>query len=142
MTPESIEKVQSTWKTVAPAAEQVAELFYGRLFELEPRYRELFKGDMKSQGRKLTAMLNTAVNSLGRLETILPAVSALGQRHVEYGVRADDYAVVGQALLWTLEQGLGDAFTADVKDAWVETYGALSGAMIHAAEEVAAEAPK
>lgn len=138
MTPDSIEKVQSTWATVAPAAEQVAELFYGRLFELEPRYRELFTGDMKSQGRKLTTMLNTAVNSLTRLDTILPAVSALGRRHVDYGVRPNDYAVVGEALLWTLEQGLGDGFTPEVKDAWTETYGALSGVMIQAAEDAVA----
>jgi hemoglobin-like flavoprotein len=124
--------VKNSWAQVAPISEQAAELFYGKLFELNPAYRELFKGDMKSQGKMLMSMLNTAVTSLDRLDDIVPAVQALGERHVDYGVVDEDYAVVGEALLWTLGQGLGDAFTDEVSAAWAETYGILSSVMIEA----------
>ncbi|MFK7978280.1 MAG: globin family protein [Halioglobus sp.] len=133
MTPEQVTLVKDSWAQVAPIAEQAAELFYGRLFELNPDYRALFKGEMKSQGKMLMSMLNTAVASLDKLETIVPAVQSLGQRHVDYGVVDADYAVVGDALLWTLEQGLGEAFTSDVREAWTQTYTTLSTVMIEAA---------
>ncbi len=130
MTPEQIAHVQNTWKQVTPAAEQVAKLFYARLFELEPSYAPLFSGDMKSQGRKLMTMIGTAVSSLTRLETILPALEELAKRHVDYGVKARDYDVVGAALLWTLNEGLGDAFTPEVEEAWTLTYTTLAEVMI------------
>ncbi|TWU02983.1 globin family protein [Stieleria varia] len=133
MTPEKIEAVQTTWDQVKPDAEKVAELFYGKLFELDPSLRSLFKGDMKEQGRKLMATLNLAVTSLTRLEEILPAVEELGRRHVQYGVPEESYSTVGEALLWTLQQGLGDGFTDEVKEAWTETYVTLSSAMLNAA---------
>ena len=90
---------------------------------------------MKEQGRKLMATLNLAVTSLTRLEEILPAVQELGRRHVQYGVPDESYNTVGAALLWTLEQGLGEAFTEDVKDAWTTTYVTLSKVMLDAAHE-------
>lgn len=117
MTPEQVKLVKDSWAQVLPISEQAADLFYGRLFELNPAYRELFKGDMQSQGRMLMAMLNTAVNSLERLDDIVPAVQALGQRHVGYGVQEQDYDTVGAALLWTLGQGLGAAFTEELEQA-------------------------
>ena len=137
MNEQQVSLVQATWKTVAPLAPQVAEMFYGRLFELRPELEALFKGDMKSQGSKLTTMLNAAVVNLHDLESVLPAVKSLGRRHVDYGVAEADYATVGEALLWTLEQGLGDAFTAEVKEAWTLAYTALATTMINAAEESA-----
>ena len=135
MTPTQIELVKTSWEKVKPISEQAAELFYGRLFELDPSLRPLFKGDMKEQGRKLMATLGLAVSSLGKLETILPAVQELGRRHVKYGVPDESYATVAQALLWTLEQGLGDAFTDDHREAWTQTYLTLSNVMLEAAHE-------
>lgn len=136
MTPEQIEVVQTTWEKVKPISAQAAELFYGRLFELDPSLRPLFKGDMKEQGKKLMATLNLAVTSLTKLETILPAVQDLGRRHVKYGVPEASYSTVGEALLWTLEKGLGDDFTDNAKEAWSLTYTTLSQVMIEASREV------
>ena len=133
MTPEQIELVKSSWEQVKPISEQAAELFYGRLFDLDENLEPLFKGDMKEQGRKLMTMITMAVNGLTSLETIVPAVQELGRRHVDYGVKAEDYDVVGEALLWTLGQGLGDAFTDETKAAWTETYGLLAATMKEAA---------
>ena len=138
MKPEQVALVKDTWAQVAPIAEQAAELFYGKLFELNPEYRALFKGDMKSQGKMLMSMLNTAVVSLDKLDTIVPAVQSLGERHVGYGVVEADYAVVGEALLWTLEQGLGDAYTPEVQEAWTITYTTLSSVMIDASKAAVA----
>ena len=137
MTPEEIELVKGSWEKVKPISDTAAELFYGKLFELDPELQSLFKGDMKEQGRKLMAMINTAVNALDRLDTVVPAVQDLGRRHVGYGVKDADYDTVGAALIWTLEQGLGDEFTDDVKTAWVDTYGLLSTTMKEAAAEPA-----
>ena len=138
MTPEQIALVQESFKKVVPIKEAAAGLFYDRLFTLDPSLRSLFKGDMEEQGRKLMAMFATAVGGLTRLESIVPAVEALGQRHGEYGVQPIHYGTVGEALLWTLEQGLGEAFTDDVKDAWVAAYGILSSTMIAAAKKKSA----
>src|SRR3954471_12171229 len=118
MTPQQVTLVQSSWKQVHPIREQAAELFYGRLFELDPSLKALFKGDMKEQGRKLMAMIGTAVNGLSNIDALLPAVRDLGQRHIGYGVKQKDYDTVAGALLWTLEKGLGPAFTPDTKQAW------------------------
>ncbi len=129
MTPEQIALVQSTWAKVVPIKETAAELFYGRLFELDPKLRALFKGDIKEQGRKLMTMINVAVGSLDKLDAIVPAVKDLGRRHDGYGVKPQDYATVATALLWTLEKGLGDAFTPAVQTAWTETYMVLAKTM-------------
>jgi hemoglobin-like flavoprotein len=138
MTPEQIVLVQESFKKVVPIKDLAADMFYNRLFTLDPSLRPLFKGDMKEQGRKLMAMIATAVGGLTRLESIVPAVEALGQRHGDYGVQPSHYDTVAEALLWTLEKGLGEAFTDDVKEAWVATYGILSSTMIAAAEKKAA----
>lgn len=129
MTPEQIGLVQSTWAKVVPIKETAAELFYGKLFELDPSLRALFKGDMKEQGRKLMTMINVAVGSLNNLGSIVPAVKDLGKRHAGYGVQAAHYGTVAAALLWTLEKGLGDAFTPAAKEAWTETYTVLATTM-------------
>lgn len=133
MTPEMIEHVQNSWEKVKPISETAATLFYGRLFELDPSLEKLFSGDMEEQGKKLMTMLGTAVAGLRNLEAIVPAVEALGKRHVSYGVEAAHYDTVGAALIWTLSQGLGEAFTDEVEAAWVETYSTLATTMKAAA---------
>ncbi len=138
MTPQQIALVQSTWSKVLPIQDQAARLFYDKLFEMDPSLRPLFKGDMAEQGRKLMAMINTAVNGLNRLSEIVPAVQALGRRHVGYGVKEAHYKTVGAALLWTLEQGLGSSFTPEVRQAWAGAYGLLAGVMKEAAATVTA----
>lgn len=138
MTPEQIELVKSSWAQVVPIADTAAKLFYGRLFELDPSLQPLFKGDMTEQGRKLMRMVGTAVNGLDRLEQIVPAVKDLGVRHVAYGVHDEHYDTVGSALLWTLDQGLGEAYTEEVETAWATVYGLLADTMKGAAAESAA----
>lgn len=136
MTPDQVQLVQETFKKVLPIAPQAADLFYGRLFEIAPQVRPLFPSDITEQKQKLMGMIATAVNNLHQVETIVPAVQDLGRRHVNYGVTTDHYKPVGEALIWTLEKGLGDAFTPDVKSAWLATYTTLQGVMTAAAAEV------
>ncbi len=140
MNDDQIAAVQRTFADVAPIADQAAALFYGRLFAIAPQLRPLFKGDLDAQGRKLMAVLSVAVNGLRDLDSILPAVRALADRHVDYGVVLKDYAPVGEALLWTLREGLGEAFDAEVEAAWATVYATLSAAMIEAAYGHAAPA--
>jgi nitric oxide dioxygenase len=130
MTPEQVELVQETFEKVKPIAPAAAGMFYGRLFEIAPEVKSLFKGDMTEQGKKLMATIAVVVGSLHSLPTILPAVSAVAKKHVAYGVKPSHYAPVGKALLWTLERGLGPAWTPPVAAAWTEAYGTLSSFMI------------
>ena len=133
MTPDDQTLVHDSFAKVMPIAPQAAAMFYDRLFVLDPSLRPLFKGDMKEQGRKLMAMIGTAVASLDRLETIIPTVQKLGREHAAYGVHSAHYDTVAEALLWTLKQGLGDAFTPPVQAAWTETYTILATVMKDAA---------
>lgn len=133
MTPEAQTLVRDSFAKVVPIAPEAAALFYNRLFVLDPTLKPLFKGDMNEQGRKLMAMLGTAVANLDRLQTIVPAVQALGRRHATYGVPLESYDTVATALLWTLGQGLGDAFTPPVEAAWTEAYTILANVMKDAA---------
>ena len=135
MTPHQIKLVQTSFAQVVPIAATAADLFYGRLFEIAPDVRAMFPDDLSGQKKKLMAMLGTAVAGLNRLDTLMPAVQALGRRHGGYGVKAQHYASVGSALLWTLEKGLGEAFTPEVRDAWATTYIVLSTTMMNAANE-------
>ena len=138
MTPEQVTLIKTSWDKVVPISETAAELFYAKLFELDENLKPLFKGDMKEQGAKLMKMINTVVVSLDKLETIVPAVQSLGERHVGYGVNDEHYDTVAAALLWTLGQGLGEAFTDDVKEAWTTAYVILATTMKDAANSVAA----
>ena len=138
MTPEQIELVQNSWKKVEPISVMAAELFYSKLFELNPDYKNLFKEDMTKQGRKLMDMINMVVNSLAYPEAILPAIKSSGKRHAHYGVEDSDYDVVGEAFIWTLRIGLGNDFTDEVKQAWIEAYTFLSKTMKDAAATIAA----
>jgi nitric oxide dioxygenase len=130
MTPEQVSLVQSSFAKVAPIADTAAVLFYDRLFTIAPPVKQMFKGDMAEQGKKLMATLAVVVNGLTNLDAILPAASALARRHISYGVKPSHYASVGEALLWTLEKGLGEAWNADTAAAWRAAYGTLSGFMI------------
>jgi hemoglobin-like flavoprotein len=130
MTPDQIKLVQQSFAKVAPISEQAAELFYGRLFEIAPSVRAMFPSDMTEQRRKLMATLAIVVNGLSNLETILPAASSLATRHVAYGAKPEHYPVVGAALLWTLEKGLGADWTPELAKAWTAAYTTLSEFMI------------
>lgn len=129
---EQIELVEQSFEKVAPIADTAAELFYARLFELDPSLKSLFKTDLKAQGRKLMASITMVVKGLRKPETIVGPVQQLGRRHVEYGVKKEHYDTVGQALLDTLEKGLGDDFTPEVRHAWEEAYSLLANIMIDA----------
>lgn len=125
--------VQASFEHIVLIA--AAELFYGRLFELDPSLQQLFHGDMAEQGRKLMHMLTVAVRGLDRPEVLVPAVQALGRRHAAYGVTDAHYGIVGAALLWTLEKGLGDRWTRELGDAWAGMYGELAAMMQQAGTE-------
>lgn len=125
-----IQLVQDSFAKVAPISEQAAVIFYDRLFEVAPSVKAMFPADLTEQRKKLMATLAVVVGGLANLESILPAASALAKRHVAYGAKPEHYPVVGSTLLWTLEKGLGDAWTPDVASAWTAAYGVLSNFMI------------
>ncbi|WP_118134132.1 globin family protein [Oceanicella sp. SM1341] len=130
MTPDQIALVQQSFERISPQAEAAGGVFYDRVFELAPQVRPLFPDDMAGQKMKLIQMLAIAVNGLTDLPRILPAVTALGRRHAVYGVEEAHYAVVGRALLDTLQDMLGDSFTPETRAAWTEAYDLLAGVMI------------
>jgi nitric oxide dioxygenase len=136
MKPSQIALVQDSFRAVLPIREAAAAIFYRRLFAIDPALRALFpQSDMAEQGRKLMTALAFVVNGLTRPETIVGTAEALARRHTGYGVRKEHYASVGQALVETLEEGLGSAFTPAVREAWIAAYALLSGVMIAAASE-------
>ena len=132
-----IQAVRSSFVLVQPIAKQAAELFYSHLFATDPSLRELFRGDMVHQGERLMTMIGAAVGLLERPDALIAVLRNLGARHAGYGVVEAHYATVGDALLLTLEQGLGTAFTAQTREAWVVLYGIVSRTMIEAAREPA-----
>jgi nitric oxide dioxygenase len=140
VSPSDIVLVQSSFRRIVPIAEQTAALFYARLFELDPELRSLFRGDMQQQGCKLIAMLARAVALLDQFDTLAPTIRALGVRHTGYGIVEKNYATVGEALLWTLQKGLGPEFTPPVANAWSATYSLLSHLMMEAQREACAAA--
>jgi nitric oxide dioxygenase len=137
MTPDQVQLVQTTFALVEPIADEAAALFYGRLFELAPDVRALFPEDMAEQRTALMRTLAAVVKGLDAPDQIVPAVQRLGARHAGYGAEPGHYPVVGEALLWTLAQGLGEAFTPEVAAAWTAAYELLATTMIHAAGEAA-----
>ena len=135
LTPGQKSLVQDSFVDIATIADDAAVLFYQRLFELDPSLRPMFRGEMAEQRKKLMQMLTAAVKGLDRLEQLVPVVQELGRRHVKSGVRDSDYDTVGEALLWTLEAGLGRGFTPDVRAAWTAVYTLLATTMKEAARE-------
>ncbi|TXG35355.1 globin family protein [Seonamhaeicola maritimus] len=136
MEQKTITLVQESFEKVKPIAPAAAEIFYSKLFELDPQLKPLFpnaEGAMKEQGNKLMSMLAAAVAGLSNLEALVPILQNLGKRHVDYKVEPIHYETVGTALLGTLEAGLGDDFTPEIKEAWGSVYGTMADVMIEAA---------
>jgi hemoglobin-like flavoprotein len=132
--------VRETFMLLAPGAADVVALLYTRLFEVAPRLRRLFHADMREQGDKLIQALTLAVSHLDDLESIAPDVRALGRRHRLYGVEDVDFETVGHVLLWTLERSLGARWNPEVREAWADVYGVLSGIMRQGLAESVAQA--
>ncbi len=137
LTDEQVKLVKANWNAIKPIKDTAADLFYDKLFELDPSIRELFKEDITIQKKALMATISFAVATLNHPDKLIPALEELGSRHGQYGVTAAHYGKVAEALLWTLEQGLGDAWTPEAKTAWTEVYGILSSTMQEAAEKAA-----
>jgi len=135
MSPEQKALVKESWRKVAPMADAAARLFYDRLFEIDSTTRPLFQIDLADQHRKLIQALTMVVQGLDHLETLVPTIADLGRRHAQFGVTDAHYDTVGAALLWTLEQGLGSAWTPEVKVAWSCAYALLADVMRGAAGE-------
>lgn len=140
ITQQQIQLVSDSFQKVIPIAEQAAELFYNRLFEIAPETEPLFeKSRMKAQGNKLMSTIGAAVAGLRNIDDLVPVIKNLGKHHVKYHVTDEMYQPVGEALLWTLEQGLGEAFTEEVKEAWATVYGIIAETAIVGAHEALAE---
>lgn len=137
MTPVQIGHVRHSFALIEPIAPQAASLFYDNLFTADPSLRHLFQGNMAQQGERLMTMIATAVDLLEKPDTLVPVLRKLGARHVNYGVRDEHYATVGAALLKTLKQGLGNAYTDEVHAAWVALYHVVSETMKGAARNPA-----
>jgi len=133
LTPQQVVLVQSTFSTVQPMTATAAELFYKRLFEIDPAVAGLFKGDMQQQGRRFMQVLAVAVGSLSNMSTLVPIVQQLGLRHASFGVKAEHFDSVQQALLWTLAVILQDEYSSEVRSAWATAYAMLAGVMKEAA---------
>ena len=138
VTPAYKRLVQESFGSIAPIADDVAALFYRRLFELDPSLERMFPSDMTEQRKKLVQVLTVAVKGLDRLDQLVPVLQDLGRRHVGYGVTDAHYDTVGAALLWTLGKGLGGRFTAEMKDAWTTVYGVIATTMKNAANDALA----
>jgi hemoglobin-like flavoprotein len=129
MTSEQIRLVRTSFERIKPLVEETAVLFYARLFEMDPTLRRLFKIDIREQGHKLMQILGYAVDNLDRLDDLIPTLRELGARHVEYGVKDENYDTVGVALLWTLEKALKTDYTAETNEAWTAVYRLLADSM-------------
>ncbi len=139
MTPRQIALVQKTWSLAEPLGDTVTTLFYGRLFELDPSMRTLFKTDMQHQGRSLRVMISLVTAGLSQVDRLIPTLLSCGRRHVGYGVGTHQYDTVRAALLWTLDQSLREHFSSEARAAWIATYELMAGVMKEAAaKEIAA----
>ncbi len=138
MTPHQISLVRKSWALAEPLSDTVTTLFYGRLFELEPSVRGLFRQDMMEQGRSLRAMLSMVAAGLTQPDRLIPALTACGRRHLNYRVEERHYDLVREALLWTLQQALREHFTAEAREAWETVYALMADIMKEAAAEEAA----
>ena len=134
MNVEQVELIRDSLIHVHPIADQIAQSFYARLFEVTPQLQKLFTGDMQRQGAMLMTSLELAVSNLDDPTSILPAIQALGERHVSYGVKTEYYPLAREAYLWALEKHLGERFTPLLKEAWAAAFDALTEAMIRVTE--------
>lgn len=141
MSPDQISLVRKTWAMAEPLGDAVTTLFYGRLFELDPSVRSLFRNDMNDQGRSLRVMLSMVVTNLTQPDRLIPAMVACGRRHVNYRVEDRHYDLVGEALIWTLEQALLVNFNDAAREAWENIYATMANIMKEAAADEAAKNP-
>jgi nitric oxide dioxygenase len=139
ITDTQITLVQSSFQRVLPIVDTAGLLFYERIFSLAPGTRSLFDDDITPQAKRTMAAVKTAVDGLDRLDEVAPFLVRLGARHVRYGVRPEHFDVVGAALMWTLEQGLGDEFTGPVRDAWAAAWAVIRDAMLTGMRQAEAE---
>jgi len=121
--------VQESFKKVIPISEVAADIFYTKLFEYAPEVKPLFKGDIKEQGKMLMATLRVAVKGLDDLDSLVPILHRIAEKHVDYGVKAEHFSPVGNALLFALKQGLGNDFTPELRQAWVDTFRLIATTM-------------
>jgi hemoglobin-like flavoprotein len=129
LTAEQIKYIRNSWRRIMPIKEKFAELFYQRLFELDPKVKTLFRGRLDFQGEKIMTTLNVVVNSIDDIKAVEAMLQAMGNRHIIYGVQAAHYETVGAALFWVLEQSLGDYFNDEVEEAWVTAYSMIASTM-------------
>jgi hemoglobin-like flavoprotein len=136
MTEEQIVLVKKTWRIFRDINPRVVgAVFYGKLFTGNASIKRMFPAQMEEQYKKLMDMLSTIVARLDKLHELTPDIAAMAQRHVEYGVKPEQYKKVGEALLWTLQQGLGKDWNEEVKNAWLTCYTVLADAMINASSQ-------
>ena len=133
--------VQSTWELVHPNSETAAQLFYNKLFELDPSLRGLFRSDIAEQGQRFIQMIGIAVRGLDQASVLLPILRTLGRRHAVYGVQTRHYDIVGEAMMWMLKSGLSERFTPEVEAAWSAAYQLVARTMLSASEDVHSEQP-
>ena len=139
MTPEQIKLIQDSWAAMEPIADAVPGIFYAKLFEIDPSTKPMFTHtNMDAQHAKLMDAIDLVADTAGNLGVLVPVLEDLGRRHVDYGVEDKHYDSVGAALISTLEAGLGEAFTDEVRTAWTDAYGLIATTMINAANEKAA----
>jgi hemoglobin-like flavoprotein len=134
MTPRQVQLVQQSLPTISSNANEIATLFYERLFTIQPRLRNLFLDDLAKQKKKLIGMIAFLVVNLSRISQVSTEIHELGRRHHGYEITADDYADVGEALIWTFDNILGPQFTPDLRAAWIAVYGMVSTVMQERAE--------
>jgi hemoglobin-like flavoprotein len=130
ITDAQIELVQSSFQHVLPIADAAGVMLYERIFTLAPSARALFDDDIRPQAKRLMAAVKTVVDGLDSLDAVAPFLIRLGARHGRYGVQPEHFDVGGAALMWTLEQGLGDQFTPEVRDAWTAAWTIIADAML------------
>ena len=129
MNREQVQLVRDSLVHVRPMADVIAESFYAHMFEIAPHLKKLFMGNMKRQGAMLMTSLELAVSGMDDMESILPSVQALGERHITYGVKKDYYPYAKESFLWALEKHLKDEFTPTLKNAWSQAFDTLIGVM-------------
>ena len=139
ITPAQVQLVQSSFEHVLPIVDVAGMLFYERIFTLAPEARALFGDDIALQATRTMGALKIAVDGLGDIDQIVPFLVRLGARHVRYGVVPEHFDLVGGALLWTLEQGLGEVFTPEVRDAWAATFAVVAQTMLIGMEQAQAD---
>ncbi|MGE5107240.1 MAG: globin family protein [Sphingobacteriales bacterium] len=136
MTTKQIELIRASWTLVSAIdPETVGNLFYTRLFEIAPEVKPMFRNSLSEQSKKLLTTLGYVISSLNRLDSVADDIAKLAHRHVKYGVKPVHYIAVGEALLWTLEKGLGEHWNNELKEAWSQCYSILSAAMIGVSDQ-------